>query len=238
MSARLHLATLLVTLAACDPASPSTEVPTSPAPAATVESPKADPAEVLSKLEQRLLTAEDLTATCRIESTGAFETAVDATLWLGSQTKHRLDVSGSLGEESGKRGLDHSEPTSLIAVTKADQPGSTDIIQTPQKMRQALVIGLTRMGLLHNIARLFAGELPDHVEGGAAQWVTTAGHRWEAPSPAGHPMIGFDIIVAGAKAGAATIAFDANGFPIQRRQRVEFDGGAMEVVERCSWGSR
>lgn len=202
---------------------------------AAAGSQKADPAEVLEKVERRLLAARDVTASCQIEATGAVAVAVKADLWLGSPKEHRLEVKGTFAGTSGEWGLDHKEPTSLLSMTHEGAPGSTNIIQTPQAMREALVYGFTRMGLLHNISRLLGGELPDHAEGGAAQWVETAGHRWEPSTPEGNPVIGFEIAVAGANTAAATMTFGPDGLPIERHQRVEFDSGTMEVVERCTW---
>ena len=60
---------------------------------------------------------------------------------------------------------------------------------TPPALNEAIVIGLTRMGHLHNIAVLTGGLPPDHSDGGAADWVRVANFARSdsvaRPDPAG-----------------------------------------------------
>jgi hypothetical protein len=41
----------------------------------------------------------------------------------------------------------------------------------PAGLTEALVLGFTRMGILHNLARLTRGAAPDHADGGVREWV-------------------------------------------------------------------
>src|SRR5690606_29242932 len=54
---------------------------------------------------------------------------------------------------------------------------------TAPALREALAVGFMRMGLLHNVARLFAGAAPDHAEGGVTDWVEVHGLEWLPEQP-------------------------------------------------------
>ncbi len=93
------------------------------------------------------------------------------------------------------------------------------------------LIGLTHMGILHNLARSSESALPDHAGGGVREWVaaesfTLAFGRDSAPS--------FDLIVAGTPSGSVTLDIGPSGLPAERHQTVRFPSGDMHLVERYS----
>jgi len=106
---------------------------------------------------------------------------------------------------------------------------------TPDALREAMVLGLTRMGLLHNLAVMSAGAPPDHAGGGVRDWVQVKDLRREtgviidgSPAVAFH----FTVVVSGVDAATAVLWVDAEtGLPVRRRQVVRFDGGEMGVTE-------
>jgi hypothetical protein len=120
----------------------------------------------------------------------------------------------------------------------------------PAGLGPALLLGLVRMGVLHNVARAWSAKPPDRAdaEPGAAPsaamdaWVTTAGHRRPPTEPdrAGAPFesIAFDVVVDGTPVGDAALHIDADGNPTAREQTVRFPGAdpdhvvEMTVVER------
>lgn len=84
------------------------------------------------------------------------------------------------------------------------------------------------MGILHNIANLSAGGMPDHATGGVDEWVLVSNVEVAAAA------YNFDIIVADIPSGSATLTTDEIGNPTMRKQTVVFPGGEMRVVETYS----
>jgi hypothetical protein len=104
---------------------------------------------------------------------------------------------------------------------------------TPDHLRTALVLGLTRMGILHNLARLNGGRPPDHGDGNVREWVVPRDVTWLGvnegnDSPRG---VRFAIEVAGARTAEASLWLDREGWPQRRTQTVRFPGGEMQVTE-------
>lgn len=94
-----------------------------------------------------------------------------------------------------------------------------------------MLIGLTRMGILHNLARLIAEAAPDHADSGVREWATVDDFAADPEDPA---ALSFAITVAGTPAATARLQLDAAGLPLLRQQTVRFPGGEMRVTERYS----
>jgi hypothetical protein len=112
----------------------------------------------------------------------------------------------------------------------------------PPALAEAVVIGLTRMGLLHNLALLVGARPPEHADGGVRQWVQTEQVQWIArigppePAPAARRQqpdaMSFAIHVAGEHVGDATLWCDsASKLPLERHQVVRFPEGELRVRE-------
>jgi hypothetical protein len=163
-----------------------------------------------------------------VEATGAMEAELTGDLFLGPEGAARLEARGSFaGREVDVRAVSDGE-----RLIWSGAPGP---VPTPEGLRDALVVGLTRMGILHNVARLTAGAPPDHMEGGVREWVVvspdTAGAA-PAPGLMGEGLARA-IIVDGVPSGAFRLSFDETGrLPRIRRQGVDFPEGRMEVTER------
>lgn len=216
---RVALPTLVVVLSACASTPKPTETQTGP-----------EPAAALADLEARLLAATGVSASCTITSTGAVESEVKVVLELGQPGGDRLDVVGRFGGTRRLGRMEQSGSQTTVFLTSSGSEPMARTVDSPPEVRRALVVGLTRMGLLHNVSTLLGGKLPDHSEGGVEEWVTTTNHRWTAGD-----TLTFDLSVDGAEAATAAITFDSEGWPIRRTQRVAFEEGAMEVEEQCSW---
>jgi len=76
--------------------------------------------------------------------------------------------------------------TSLRTERCFDEP-------VPPEVREALVIGLTRMGILHNLARLVAGVPPDRASGGVRDWVEGREIAWADSVEVGELGVRFEI---------------------------------------------
>jgi hypothetical protein len=121
--------------------------------------------------------------------------------------------------------------------------GAAEIsIPQPPELERAVVIGLARMGLLHNLAMLVGGRPPDHADGGVDTWLAAAevvpGAKVgpDEPGPEaqrqGAQAMSWQIRVDGGHAGDATLWCDpATNLPLERHVIVPFPSGEMRVRE-------
>lgn len=193
------------------------------------ESPPGEVAVSMEAVEARLAeSATPLHLPFRVEAGGAVEADVTGDLFLGTEGEARLQAEGTFAG----RAMDVllvSDGTSMV-WTGQDTP-----VPAPPGLRDALVVGLTRMGILHNLARLTAGAPPDHMEGGVREWVRVEPDTANAAPVAmeSGPALTRAIVVAGNPSGSFRLVFGPDGIaPRVRRQGVEFPQGRMDVVER------
>ncbi len=199
------------------------------APAAGYDFP-ADPGEALAALEARLLAAPSVGLQFRVTSSGAFESDLSGELEL-TPDRTALSARGEFGGSPAGLELEQAagKLTGGNGKTGFDGPAApaTD---------EALLVGLVRMGILHNLARLAADLPPDHADGGAADWVTLHDPAWGPGGPwdgRNARALSFRIRVAGRDSGQATLWLsESDGIPVAREQTVKFPGGEMQVLER------
>ena len=151
------------------------------------------------------------------------------TLVLTRGNVMRLQAKGAFAQTPIDASLE-SDGQRLVGGTTADAIE----VDTPPALHEAMVIGLTRMGLLHNLAMLTGDAGPDHADGGVQDWVQVSNF---APAVVLEGVtdlrITFDLTVAGAPAGSATLFVDAEtGLPAAREQTVQFGTSEMRVLER------
>lgn len=154
-----------------------------------------------------------------------------------------MELEGRLvvGEESElvARGSFAGQPQDLRLWTEGDllHGGPVDAPSfarsRPLALDPALIIGFTRMGVLHNIAMLVGGAPPDHADGGVEDWVQTVEHHHVQRADASG--IAFALRVDGQPSGEATVWLDDEGLPIEREQVVDFPEGQMRVRETYSF---
>lgn len=216
----------LVLFACREPATNPPTPPTEPTAIAPAEpTPPPDAGSQFAALEQRLLAAQTVRITFAIEAEGSNTADVRGILELGPGGKARIDARGSFAGQAGEAHFVADGRT-----MKGESVGKRFELASGAALHESILIGLTRMGLLHNIAVLWGGRPPDLAEGGIREWVVTSEHR-DATSD-GKPAIGFDIVVQGTPMGETTLVLDAAGLPVERSQVVHFPNGDMRVVER------
>jgi hypothetical protein len=230
---RARVALLVGLATACRPTAPNTAPPspitapeTSPS---TPKLPARSPAEQLADLESRLVAGKQIEIVFAITSSGAMQSKLRGVVRIGNG-RSLLQVDGTFAGTVGTAHLE-CDGTTL----RGTSPGGRIELPCPAGMQPALMLGMTRMGLLHNIAMAWAGRPPDRSEyanergvGEMDAWVLTQDHR--APEGGGDG-IAFDIAVAGTVVGDATLVLDGRGLPASRTQTVRFDSGEMRVVE-------
>ncbi len=193
----------------------------------------AGPAEQLSMLEQKLLRAENTELTFHVSSSGAFVTDLKGSLKLGKGNVLKLQAKGTFGEQDVVLSLE-SDGTKMIGGNGSQKIDAA----TPTALRESVVIGLTRMGILHNLARLTAGAPPDHAEGGVREWVQAINVHALDSIQVNNNGFGFNIFVSGQESGSVELFCSPETIlPKQRSQQVHFPGGDMHVTEMYSWDS-
>lgn len=216
---------------ACGGARPGPAEPsTGPAPGQAA-APSGDAEALFADLEARLLAAESVRLHAVITSEGAIESALSGDVVVGGPRQASLSFAGTF---SGRLVRPH-----LIcdgSILRAGDRAEPFAEAAPEALAEGLLLGLTRMGLLHNLARLSEGEPPDRTDGTAREWVTVSdlalGEEQELDGVRARPLT-FAIAVAGRPVADAALWLDPEtGLPRQRWQTVRFEEGEMRVVER------
>ncbi len=175
------------------------------------------PADELAAFEAELLEAESLTLPFAVEAEGALEVALEGELRIEG-AMIRLTASGTFGGEAVDLQLHADE--SFLFIGESEQP-------RPPHLKEALVLGLTRMGILHNLAVLTNGQAPDHSDVGVEPWLRV---RVREAAP-----YSFAILVDGERVAEAQLTV-TGGRPVSRTQTVAFPEGEMRVRETYGSG--
>ncbi len=187
----------------------------------------ADPDDVFTGLEARLTQAEEVRMDFHITASGAIEVDLNGTLQVSGEKTVLLGARGTFAGDSARVFMEAT--SSLLQVLN----GFTQIKDSrPEHLNEALFIGFTRMGLLHNLAVLIGGGIPDHSEGGVRDWVGVDSLRLAAAEGGQGTHLSFGIVVSGVPSGNVILELDPQGLPVVRRQTVHFPSGDMEVVEQ------
>ena len=190
-------------------------------------------AEVFAEIEERLYKAQSLRLEWDVRAEGALEAELKGKLELDA-------VMASVRGEGSFKGKDQS----LLLVGDGETlrgrssiPGTLEVPQ-PKELRDALLVGLMRMGILHNLAMLTSNVAPDRSAGGVREWVETVEHSWgdenKSSTIEGRVAVPLDfgIVVDGDPVANARLWIDVETrLPLRREQNVEFPGGTMKVVE-------
>ena len=181
------------------------------------------PAQGLSALETRLLSARQVTLDFEVTAEGAASIQVAGRLeW--SDGALRVEAEGAFGGRPVELVVETLDPATRYRYGVRGRAVEAD---APPELWPAVVVGLTRMGILHNLARLTGGAAPDHAEGGVEEFVQVHGVERDEEG-----RLAFEIRVGGQESGSATLRLDEGGLPAVRRQSVAFPTGEMRVVER------
>lgn len=201
---------------------------------AMVLDPSTPPAVLFADLERRLLEASALHLRYTVRSEGAFNAALTGSVDVSQHSRVDLRAEGTFGDS----------PATLHFRSDAQTVEGGSAHRTfreaaPPALHDALILGLTRMGLLHNLARLTAGLAPDHAGGGVREWVEVRDVQIASDTAGGNPHwlpLKLPIYVSGRRTAEATLWLDRRtGLPVRRDQVVTFPNGSMSVVEEYEW---
>jgi hypothetical protein len=189
-------------------------------------------AALFAGVEERLLSATSISGRFTATADGAFSASLQGTLEMTRGGMAAIGATGTFGEDDVALFL-RSDGV-IVEGGSADRRFRDD---TPAGLTEAVLLGVTRMGILHNLARLTAGAIPDHAGGGVREWVEVRDvefapdARPEGLRP-GLVALRFAIHVAGQRAAEATLWADPDlRLPVRREQVVTFPGGRMVVTE-------
>ncbi|MGI9264836.1 MAG: hypothetical protein ACR2QU_07895 [Gammaproteobacteria bacterium] len=184
----------------------------------------------LHAVESRLLEAGVVCIAFEIVSEGAVESDLKGTARMTRPTSARIEAQGEFAGAS----------VDILFRTHIDrmygQNGSKRFEEeTPAALTEGLIIGMTRMGLLHNLAMLSSGSPPDKTDGTVKKWVKPGNIRKGPAKQIGESRaeaLEFTVVVDGQPSGEATLWLDSEtGLPVKRKQVVHFSQGDMSVTE-------
>ena len=184
----------------------------------------------LHAVESRLLKSGVVCVAFDIRSEGAVESHLKGVARLTRPDSARIEAKGEFAGSS----------TDILFRTHLGrmygQNGSHRFEkEAPTALTEGLIIGMTRMGLLHNLAMLSSGSPPDKTDGTVKQWVKPGNIR-KGPAAtldgSNAETLEFTVVVDGQPSGEATLWLDSQtGLPVKREQVVHFSQGDMNVTE-------
>jgi hypothetical protein len=179
--------------------------------------------------ETRLMRSPSTQIDFTVTAEGAISASIEGVLYLENRHRGRLQATGTFA----------GEPVDLRLISDGARMvggavGQTFDIDAPPRLRESFVIGLARMGILHNLARLSSGQPPDHADGTVKEWLGLSNFvSRQAPNAQASVLwpATFDLAVGGVQSAVATVWIDRSGLPKRREQTVQFEDGEMRVVE-------
>jgi len=181
------------------------------------------------ELERRLLEAETIHIEGGAGSTGV-ESAFEGKVILASGNRARIQFTGQFASNNVLVAL-VSDGTKMWAGNGSDSFEE----EAPAALNEGLIVGLTRMGILHNLAVLSGASAPEGTDGNVHTWLTVTNFAWgdeETIDGVITETMTFDISVDGKPSAKARLWLNKEtGFPIQRQQVVQFPDGEMTAVE-------
>jgi hypothetical protein len=186
--------------------------------------------EDFEALEERLLDAPSVHSTSHLSSEGALTADVRCVHGVTRDGDAFLQAKGTLA----------GQPVDWTFVSDGERmtisaPSGKRERENPADLRAGLLLGLTRMGWLHNVAMLSAGGWPDATDGRTDDFVRAVnvmtGEELEVEGRTRRALT-FGIEVRGQLAATAILWIDCEtGVPIERWQKVQLPNGEMHVVE-------
>jgi outer membrane lipoprotein-sorting protein len=182
------------------------------------------------ELERRLLEAETIYIDGGAGSTGTVESAFEGKVILASGNRARIQFTGQFASKNVLVAL-VSDGTKMWAGNGSDSFEE----EAPAALNEGIIVGLTRMGILHNLAVLSEASAPEGTDGNVHEWLTVTNFAWgdeETIDGVITETMTFDISVDGKPSAKARLWLNKEtGLPVQRQQVVQFPDGEMTAVE-------
>lgn len=175
-----------------------------------------DPLAAFGGLEERLLTAQKVELTAEVSASGAVTAEMSGTLVVQPELEASVVVDGFFDGNELEARWDS-------ATAKASDT-------TAPAWAEGILIGLTRMGVLHNWAKIVGGQDPDVDVKTAMQVEQLA---WKGGDPSTRTLT-FSLVFMDTPMGEVELTLDPDGLPHHRVQIVHFPEGDMQVLEQYS----
>jgi len=189
-----------------------------------------DPTDAFESLEERLLAAPVVQSESLLVAEGALSAKLRSVHTVTDEGEITVVATGTFG----------GKPIDLRFVSDGQRmtvttPEGTRQRELPPDLRGGLLLGLTRMGWMHNVAMVAAGGWPDatdgHVDAFTRAVNVLGGERLEEDGRERRALT-FGVEVRGSIGATAVLWLDCEtGLPIERWQRVQLPQGEMHVVE-------
>lgn len=185
-----------------------------------------DPEPRFAALEARMLAAEHVSLQFTIRAEGAVPCTFEGTLTLDGDQVH-LEAMGTFKNDPLTLTLRTDGDTLHLRRTVA---GAAHHDQTPRPvaLREGLLLVLTRMGLLHDLAMMTGGNFPDFTDGTVRDALQVG--AFARAGSEDH----FELTFNGLKVADIQLRYGSHDLPARRRQQVAFPAGTMTVDERYS----
>jgi hypothetical protein len=207
------------------------------------------PEKVFSKMESNLANIKNRRLKFRAEATGSVNGTFEGEIVFKKGNVMDYRTAGKLA------GRDHKLFISCDGKKLrggADDSGAKIFdIGAPAGLRSGMLIGLSRMGLMHNISRLAENEPPDRIDGSVYTWLSANDLKFNKDHKDGSPLAsaelkqnGQDLMVVFYKLGVGETKNAADvelwidtktNLPTYRRMTVHFPNGDMQLSEKYEW---
>ena len=193
-----------------------------------------DGVALMQQLEARVLAAKRVRIEASIEARGAFEATLAGSGEWRDRNRAEVAYAGQFAGQAVELKLS-GDGRAVNVVRNAEKRQEP----APAETNHAMLVGLMRMGALHNLARLTQMQLPDRADGGVARWVTLDSFRpttyAQGGDLEGFMSFGYDILVDGKSSASVRLWVDPqSGLPRRRQLTVRFPQGDMSVLEDYS----
>lgn len=191
-----------------------------------------DAGRALAQVEATLLGAQSVRCFSELTAEGALAADLRSEHQLLPDGRTRVRLRGAIGGRAVDV-LFESDGTTM-SLSGAGAGDAHERAAAPDLFAGQL-LGFTRMGWMHNAARIAGGGSPEGVDGNVRDWVEARnvrfGDEFELNGVPARPIL-FDVAVRGEVSAQAVLwVAQENGLPLMRLQRVQLPGGEMRVSE-------
>lgn len=181
------------------------------------------------RIETALLDASVLRVDYSIKAAGALSAALEGDLVAQQPARASVRAAGTFaGAATDLRFVaDGKRMRGGSAQQSFDEP-------VPVALHEGLLVGLLRMGVLHNLAVLSGGARPDWTDGSIRDHVVAHSFAFGRDQTQDESVasIAYALDVNGSPAGEVKLWYDtARHLPLRREQVVHFEAGDMRVEE-------
>lgn len=120
-------------------------------------------------------------------------------------------------------------PNSKADIISLNSTEIDALYSRPPALKEAVVLGLTRMGIMHNLARISYNQLPERKIGNIKEWLTVERLIYHNDN-----SMSFNVMANGQNSASAKLWIDETGLPLKRKQTVCFPQGKLRVIETFS----